>query len=383
MVGSTQQPIIKGITSTADQNAVVLLMHVDRTSQEIAGCTGTLLAPNLLLTARHCVSTVSDQGFACNADGTADGSGANVGADLALSGFYVFTGVDRPQFQNGNVTVAAQAKKIFHDDAKVLCSHDLSLILLDRDIPDAQIYPLRLDSPPVEGETITAIGWGVTTTTDSPAKRQQRTGIKILTVGPFDGSRTVAPLPPNDFEVGESICQGDSGGPALAESTNSVVGVVSRGGNGTSSATNASAGCTGTDTTNIYTKVEPFKDLILSAFAEAGHDPWIEGQPDPRLAKAGEDCSDDSGCRSNVCLASKCVDTCNADSDCSSGLVCKTEGANKVCEAAAAAAPATVTTTKTSCAVSAGIGANGDGSRSLGALFAGVLGVLIARRRRR
>lgn len=394
-IGTTQQAIIKGKNSTTDQNAVVLIVHVDRTQGAFASCTGTLLAPNLLLTARHCVSNTTEEAFGCDAKGnlldpsTGEGNPklTNAGSDLSTTGFNIFTGTDRPVFFGGKVEVAAKGKKIYHDDAKVLCSHDLALLLLDRDIPNAPIMPVRLDAPPTEGETFTAVGWGVTQSTMSPSKRQQRAGIKILKVGPVEGSarKGEEPLPPNDFEVGEAICSGDSGGPAISESTGAVFGVVSRGGNNNANADpndpaarciDDSSGNVPIVTTNIYTKVAPFKDLILQAFEDSGHEPWIEGQPDPRLAKLDAECSANEECQSNLCVAGKCVQPCNASSDCSDGKECGTVDGSKMCKNPSPASP--TSSSSGGCVA----GATGPTGGLVPWALAG-LASLVARRRRR
>ena len=41
--------------------------------------------------------------------------------------------------------------KLYHDDGTNLCNHDLALILLDSQIPNAPISPIRLDGPPTAG----------------------------------------------------------------------------------------------------------------------------------------------------------------------------------------------------------------------------------------
>src|SRR5207247_502968 len=150
---------------------------------------------------------------------------------------------------------------------------DIALIVLKTPIKDASIAPIRLDGPPKVGETFTAVGWGVTDTEAEPSVRQQRAGIPVEDVGPDMGQ--FGPIPPNEFQVGESICQGDSGGPALAKS-GAVIGIVSRGGNGRQpSQTDPSAGCIAAS--NPYTKTAPFKQLILKAFEIAQAEPWVEG----------------------------------------------------------------------------------------------------------
>ena len=68
-IGTSADPIIKGKDSTSDQDAVVLIVKLDFKSG-IGACTGTLIAPNLVLTARHCVSNVASAPFGCKEDGT-------------------------------------------------------------------------------------------------------------------------------------------------------------------------------------------------------------------------------------------------------------------------------------------------------------------------
>jgi MYXO-CTERM domain-containing protein len=256
------------------------------------------------------------------------------------------------------------------------------MVVLKEPIANAKISPIRLDEPIKKGETLTAIGWGVTDTTTTPEIRQQRSGIKIEGIGPDDTN--AFPVPPNEFEVGESICSGDSGGPALA-STKAIVGVVSRGGNATQpDPQNPASSCIGGN--NLYTKVAPFKSFILSGLALVGAEPWLENGPDPRLAKTGETCTAGSDCRSNLCARDpegkgtpKCVDDCSVNA-CPDDMTCKVEGDVSLCRPPTAepAANATTTTTTTGCAAAPG---SSSPAGALGFVLA-ALGLVAVRRRR-
>lgn len=366
-VGEGEHAIIKGTASDESQNAVVLLVMIDRGEGGIGQCTGTMLAPNLVLTARHCVST-TQEGIACKADGTPI-AGGRISKNKAAADIYVVTGTQRPTRPEAN----GQGAKLILNDATNLCNNDIALVVLKEPIPNVPIMPVRLDGPAVKGELLTAVGWGVTDKTQSPTTRQQRTGIPV-TAGAGDSREQTGP---SEFGVGESICSGDSGGPAIAETTGAIIGVVSRGGNGTQPTQNPATSCIGTNASNIYTDVSGFKDLILQGYAEAGQDPWIEGGPDPRLAKDGEACTENGACRSNACLSGKCTASCAKD-PCAQGTTCQDSGGLKVCLPGAPQNGATTTTT-TGCASSGGAPGGSSGgvlALALGAAFA------FARRRR-
>ena len=380
--GSSIGPrVIKGKNSDTSQDAVVLLIHYDPSAGQVASCTGTLLSPRLVLTARHCVAD-TDESAACDVSGAPLAQGV-VRANHPASTMYVFTGPTRPDFSGGTkVTPAGIGMKILDDGGKNLCNHDIAMVVLKEPIADAKISPIRLDGPIGKSELVTAIGWGVTEKTDQPNTRQQRSGIAIVGIGPDDTGNLA--VPPNEFQVGESICSGDSGGPALAD-TGAIIGVVSRGGNATkpNPSTPASSCLNGL---NLYTKVAPFKDFILQGFALVEADPWYENGADPRLAKPGATCTDGAECRSNHCLATDvkvpavttCAEDCSA-SACPDGQVCKTEGAVQVCRSPAA--PAKATTTTTSGCTTHARGAGSSSSNGAVALALAALGLVALRRR--
>lgn len=289
---AVSSPIIRGTDSPAEQDAVVLVMHYDaiQIGGAAAGCTGTLLTPRLVLTARHCVA-VTDESAACDSAGNPTFGGA-VRGDHAPGKLYVFAGTQRPDFLAG-LDNGARGLEILDDASKTLCNHDIALILLDRALKGATIAPIRLDGGPRKDESVRVVGWGVTDTTTNPQTRQQRSGVRVVDVGPADR------LGPAEFRLGESGCAGDSGGPAFSEETGAVLGVLSRGGNGGGAAAGDAEGCL--DAENVFTSVAKYEDLVRSAYAKAGQEPWLEGQPDPTTlpptvepAPGGEDSG--SGC---------------------------------------------------------------------------------------
>ncbi len=386
-IGRAQSAVVNGKPSTSAQDAVVLLIHYESNDPYgVGSCTGTLLSDRIVLTARHCIAD-TDPYAACDEDGNALQAGA-VRSNHRAASLYVFTGKDRPDFSRGEVKPAAQGLRIVDDGSKTLCNADIALVVLDKPIAGAKIAPIRLETDVTKGETITAVGWGVTDVTPQPEVRQQRSGIKVTAVGP--DKTALPPVAGNEFQVGESICSGDSGGPAFAESTGAVVGVVSRGGNGRQSRRDPSAACIGADAENIYTKVTPFKDIVMKAFELVQAEPWIEGQPDPRLAVAGSPCADPAECRSNLCLADPsaaeeltCAQDCS-NTDCPEGQVCAVESDVQVCRSAeaVAAAAAAANPPKTGAGCASAPSSSSDSGRVGLALGLAALGIVVARRRR-
>lgn len=247
-VAQTRQQIVGGTVSTAQWDATVQLSQNGQFS-----CSGTLIAPNLVLTARHCVSQLDENSSDECGTTTSDDPPAGMGVSLGV-----------------NATPAASVAKglkVFTLGANAsLCGGDIALIQFDRDIPNGKIAPVRW-TPVTVGEMTTAVGYGDDGTGNTPKTRMQRTQIPVGIVGPTtdnwqtnQGQNMPITISAGEFATGDATCFGDSGGPLFDQAGN-VIGVTSRGIDGES--------CV--DRPSIWTAITTHEALIQNALAAAGH----------------------------------------------------------------------------------------------------------------
>lgn len=301
-LGKSAQPIIGGVTDTgaaAHDGVVYLTMNG-------YACSGSLIAPKLVITARHCVSQNVTQGIGCDIYGNSQ-NGDHVGADLTPSSIHVHTGA------NPGATLAKGAQ-IMHPAGNNLCDNDIGLIILDTAITSVPIVPIRLDWGPQIGELATAVGYGETSDNAgfTAGTRRRRDKVPVLSIGP-DWNELIGA---GELAAGQGICSGDSGGPLIAAS-GAVIGLASR-----------SQSCSNPQDQPIYTRVDTQKALIMQAFAAAGATPVLDSgtappPPPPKKATGDGPCTTGAQCASLLCQTNGgyCDDFCGSAS-CPTGMYC-------------------------------------------------------------
>ncbi len=238
--------------SEETNGVVAIATTLEANASHVTLCSGALVAPNLVLTARHCVSRAVTATPSCDAAGARTTATTSPTTPIRRTSPSTSARRCAPIKISPGRTPAARSTR----RGKVLCDADVAFIVLDRAITNVTVLPIRLHSAVEPGDVVVPIGFG-----GGPANavgvRVARDRSLVLATGPAANSETGAVLGPREFEVDSATCRGDSGGPAIDMRSGEIVGVVSRGGS-----------CSAPGN-HVYTRVDAYAKLAGAAFAAA------------------------------------------------------------------------------------------------------------------
>lgn len=263
--------IINGELSDETEDDVVrLLVKLPNSSGH---CSATLIAPDVLVTALHCLAYRANGGsFSCAADGSliphSEGAGA-LGAPTEAQNVEVYLGTTTGE------TPDARGSKIFGSGSTQVCRGDIAVVVLDTEL-GGKFAPVRFGRNMRSGERVRVVGYGGTETGDS-GQRRTRDNVKVIAVGDFEGVDGSSTTPPNTFVTGESGCLGDSGGPAFSQETGALVGTYSL----------SHSACTSPSVRNGYIMVAAYEALLRRGLEFAGREPVLEPEPPAQGGGAG------------------------------------------------------------------------------------------------
>ena len=306
-LGAAPSPIEGGYLDDFDKH-VVGLIHLSNTN--FGACSGTLIAPNVVLTAQHCVAPTSTGG------GVQCGS-PYFGAAYKANEFYVTT---RTSFTQNESDYHPVSEVILPPGGSSFCGNDQAILVLAAPIEAGEAVPAvpRVDVSLAPDEEYYAVGYGAQYDSDNAPSgtRQRRDGLFTQCVGAGCDSYGIAD---SEFLGDTGVCQGDSGGPAF-DLQHRVTGVASRG----------AAGCEFPIYGHVFGWGQWIKDVTVYATTSIGEapPPWATGYPtDPAYSHpVGDACTQPADCASNACSGGYCTRLCIPEAPCPEGFECSGEG---------------------------------------------------------
>ncbi len=209
--------------STDDAHTYAIGLRINETSL----CSATLIAPNLVLTARHCVAERS---------GSTECEKATFGKTIPPTGIVASTCTD---LRSKDCMAWYDVKEIVTPSVTSACGQDVALLVLTKNVEGTtpatpQLTPLTNMSP------FTAIGFGKTrATSGATGTRRVREDIELIcapgySAPKYDCSKMGKFVSDKDFLSGAGVCPGDSGAGAFDQQSVRrkeplAIGVASRG----------------------------------------------------------------------------------------------------------------------------------------------------------
>lgn len=346
-------------------------------------CSGALIAPNVVVTARHCVDS-SPQTINCEQNPSFGNRkyGPGGSAPLWVTTLTNMLGSTAANSSTGWHSV----KQIIVPTDNTVCGHDIALLVLNNVVAANEAVPI---APGVQypmsdarySSRFTAVGYGNTGPDDvarDAGTRRIRERIRVYCVpgDEFIDCPPEAKINDNEFVAGSGTCSGDSGSSAFEDSTFETpksisFGVLSRGGVSQDGKT-----CEG----SLYTRLDKYRDLVVQTVEKASNNWTLYPKPNPDWtvyvpppvqdagtdAKpttkpsglgTGEACEGDLDCTSKVCIDSGdgsriCSSRCTDSAECAEGYDCKEGYCLPATTALEVPAETKKTTTTSSCSIS-------------------------------
>ena len=174
---SSDDNILGGSVDNGDP-AVGAIRYMDATGAEYI-CTGTLIAPKLMVSAGHCaVPAVYDVSFATT---------PNLSAPMGTQGWITATAIASPLYDGNSVD-----------------GHDVSVILLSKAVNTT--LPAPLGNAPAQGATLRTVGYGMDVNGDDGTGAGVKRQVSVA----------VDSVAAHEIVTGQQdqgTCHGDSGGP--------------------------------------------------------------------------------------------------------------------------------------------------------------------------
>ncbi|HEX3772386.1 MAG TPA: trypsin-like serine protease [Polyangiaceae bacterium] len=275
-----------GVPDRGDDPAVVAV--------DVGGepCAGSLIAPDVVLTALHCVA--SRAGPVSCASTAADAGGGAI-ALVAASEVRILLGDDM-----ATAVERARGRSVLAPPGAHLCGADIAVVLLDEPIDGVMPFAIRATGA-ARGDHLRTVGYGGGG--GAPAKLL-RDHVTVL-----DTSAA-------ELAVEETLMLG-GGGPALDETTEEIVGVVSR---------------SGAPAEAIDTRPDAFASFLAGALAMSESAPASStgtAKVKKGPADLGADCASGVDCAAGVCVLAAggtqqyCSRSCGPHDRCPSLYACQ------------------------------------------------------------
>jgi V8-like Glu-specific endopeptidase len=266
-------PIVGGTLDTKTHGVVALAEPISQTNVAVF-CSGSLLAPNLVLTARHCIAQIGD-----GTSESVDCRTTKFGAVRDVRSLYVSTEAT-PQTTKGTLYAVSQILQA--PGGTNVCGFDMALLILSKNVPGTAATPIdpALGIETKANENFSAVGFGLQDANDvqgtTAGTRMRFDGSQVYCVGtkcPADAGTTA-----NEFVGASPVCSGDSGGPAL-NANGQVFGVTSRG----------DQACTYALYSNVASWADFIRSTAKTAATMGGYTPpaWVTGDPGTPTGSGG------------------------------------------------------------------------------------------------